>query len=159
MIIDFKTWRAERERVCAPSGDRYAVKYTAKYDDDGSLILEPTGREDLYAFIQASADACSIDNILRRYNSGDTTALSRAQGVCFDATTCPSSFADLLNIVISAENTFNGLPVEVREKFGNNFALWASTAGAPDWLVAMTKPDSNSDVAQPAVADPVPEDK
>ncbi|AXH75714.1 MAG: internal scaffolding protein [Microviridae sp.] len=136
----FSSWRYNRGRVCAPSGDRYITKYSSRYDDSGTLVLEPSGREDLYAFIQASADSCSIENILRRYAAGDVTALNRAQGVCFDATQFPSNFADLLNTVIAAENTFNGLPAEVREKFGNSFASWASTAGAPDWLKNMEKP-------------------
>lgn len=140
---------------CEPTcpGDRYYPTYIAKYDENGTLYLEETGKEDIYAEIQSHADSCDIKTILARYELGDESALSKIQGAYGDFVGMPRTYAEMLNRVNEAEDFFMSLPVDTREKFNHNFA---------EFMTSMDKPDFFSRL-QPAVADqavtPVAEDQ
>lgn len=125
--MKFETQYREHVRFVACSGNRNHVLYSAVYDDDGNIQLEESGIEDLYDYIQSFRDSVDINILLRKYQAGDMTALSHRQGVYFDATGMPRTYMEMLNLVISAEQTFNGLPLEEREKFGFSFEQWLAS--------------------------------
>lgn len=141
-MAEFRTKYNRPRGEASNPGNPIVVKYLSRLDDSGNLVLEPSGKENLYDFIQASADSCSIDNIMRRYANGDTGVLSRVQGIYVDTVSAPKNFAELLNFVRAQQEAFDLLPADVKERFGNNFAAYAETAGSADWLKAMTKPDA-----------------
>ena len=116
---DFK-----REFTCP--GEKEALIYSPSVDNEGRITLEVTGKRNIPEFIDSFRDSCDINNIVARFNAGDVSALSRSQGAFFDATELPHSYAEMLNVVINAEATFNQLPLEVRERFENNYVKWLS---------------------------------
>lgn len=133
-LTDFPTFYNRAAAPVSESGCGVRPVFSSRFDDCGVLVVEQTGKDDLYASIQSHADSCCVDTIIRRYNSGDMTALSQRQGLFLDTTAYPASFADLLNIVRDHQLAFEALPADLRSKFGNNFAAWASAAGTTDWL-------------------------
>lgn len=120
----FKTQFDPRERVVANLGDPAKILYSAKFDDKGVMDLVETGRENLYEYIQSHKESCDIHVILERFARGDVGALERVQGVYGDFSNVPKSYADMLNLVHSAEDAFSRLPVEERAKYGHSFERW-----------------------------------
>ena len=116
---DFK-----RDFTCP--GEEEALIYSPSIDNEGRVSLEVTGKRNIPEFIDSFRDSCDINNIVARFNAGDVSALSRSQGAFFDATQVPHTYAEMLNTVINAEATFNQLPLEVRERFENNYVKWLS---------------------------------
>ena len=98
-------------RFTSNVGDREKDIYTPKYDENGVMYLEKTGKENLYDFIQSHKDSVDIHVLLQKYAEGDISVMSRVQGVYGDFTEMPKTYADALNSMISAENYFNSLPV------------------------------------------------
>lgn len=91
--------------------------YKMHVDEDGKRELRKSGEYNLYAEIQSYKDSVSIDYILSRFMNGDESALSRAQGIYGDFTEMPRTLAELQQRVIDAENLFNTLPLDIKEKY------------------------------------------
>lgn len=91
--------------------------YKMQVDDDGKRELRKSGEYNLYAEIQSYKDSVSIDYILSRFVNGDETALSRAQGIYGDFSQMPTTLAELQQRVIDAEDLFNSLPIDIKEKY------------------------------------------
>lgn len=102
-----------------PSVPGFGMKDTYKMhvDEDGKRELRKSGEYNLYAEIQSYKDSVSIDYILSRFMNGDESALSRAQGIYGDFTEMPRTLAELQQRVIDAENLFNTLPLDIKEKY------------------------------------------
>lgn len=123
----FKNWREAEYNAESEPGERYIPIYTSRFDDKGVLQIEEVAKDDLYAKIQSFKKECDINEIMKRYQMGDDTALMKAQGIYMDATGTPANMADLLNKLNKAEYEFAKLPPEVREKYGNDFARFICT--------------------------------
>lgn len=106
-------------------GDPVKTEFIGHYDYNGNIELVENGIRNLYDEIQSYADECSMDNILRRFASGDVSVLSKSQGVYVDASKLPEHFVDMCNLVADVEREFNLLPVEERAKYENNFVKFA----------------------------------
>lgn len=120
----FKTQFEPHDRVAAVLGDPEKILYSAKFDEMGVMDLVETGRENLYEYIQSHKESCDIHVILERFARGDVGALERVQGVYGDFSNLPKSYADMLNLVHSAEDAFSRLPVDERAKYGHSFERW-----------------------------------
>lgn len=160
----FKSHYDDHERVYQFSGDSDKVIYSPVFDKEGNLDLQPSGKEDLYAFIQSHAESVDIHVILDRFARGDVSALSKVQGTYGDFTTLPKTYAELLNAVIQGENYFMSLPVDVRAKFDHDFKKWmASMDDMDSWLSKMgiepASPSSSKPVEAADLAPTVPPDQ
>lgn len=122
--MKFKTQFDARERVYSNPGSPVRTLYTPKFDEKGVMDLVESGREDLYESIQSHKESCDIHVILERFARGDVGALERVQGVYGDFSDVPKSYADMLNLVHSAEDAFSRLPVDERAKYGHSFERW-----------------------------------
>lgn len=91
--------------------------YKMHVDENGKRELRKFGEYNLYAEIQSYKDSVSIDYILARFMNGDESALSRAQGIYGDFTEMPRTLAELQQRVIDAEDLFNSLPLDIKEKY------------------------------------------
>lgn len=150
---EFRSHLQDHARVFANPGDRDKVVYSPVFDKEGNFDLQPSGKEDLYAFIQSHAESVDIHVILERFARGDVTALSKVQGTYGDFTTIPTTYAGLLNAVIQGEQYFMDLPVETRAAFDHDFRKWmAAMDDMPSWLSKMGLDPSAS---EPQPADPV----
>lgn len=132
--------------IVTNAGNRFKTVYKTTLADDGHIVLTPDGSTDLYAEIQSHRDSVELSALIERYKLGDTTALNRTAGVYADVSKMPKTYREVLQTVIDGENLFASLPLEVRDKFGNDFNRWFS-AGMP---VEFAKNDGS---APPANAD------
>lgn len=130
----FTSWRYSRFDSPSDSGDRYKIVYSSKFEDDGTLTLFESGKEDLYDYIQSFADSVDINNILARYEMGENDALNQVEGFFFDASEVPENMAELLNKLNAAEEGFNRLPTDFKEKYGNDFARFICTFDPSDFV-------------------------
>lgn len=131
--MKFKTQYDAHARVYQDPGNPIKDVYSPRYTDDGVLDLVVTGRENLYEFIQSHKESVDIHVLLTRFANGETDVLSRIQGFYADASDMPKTYAEVLNAVIAGEETFARLPVEVKQRFGNSFAVWLSSMDSPDF--------------------------
>lgn len=154
----FKTQFDLRERVTANSGSPVRVLYSPKFDEKGVMSLVESGKENLYEFIQSHKESCDIHVILERFARGDVSALERVQGTYGDFSNMPRTYADMLNLVRSAEDAFSNLPVDERAKYGHSFERWLTEFGpSPDKVADVQPPKPSveqvveqvSDVVQP----------
>lgn len=141
----FKTKYDSHSRVFQHPGNPIKTVFSSRYDDHGVLDLQPTGEENLYDYIQSHAQSTDIHVILERFSNGETDVLSQIQGFYADASDMPKTYAEVLNAVIAGEQTFNRLPVEVKQQFDNSFAVWLAAMDKPDFISRMGF-DSLSDV-------------
>lgn len=132
--MEFKTQYDAHERVFTDPGSPEHITYAGHYDEKGRVVLEESGRENIYDFIQSHAESCDIHVLMKRYQNGDVEALSQKQGFYGDFLDFPKTYADALNHMNEMERQFMALPVETREKFGNSFTEFLAASAEPDFL-------------------------
>ena len=155
--MNFPTMYDSRETNFTEPGCADVPIYSPSVDNDGHIVLEEIGVKNLPEYIDSFRESCDINNLVARFNAGDVTALSRAQGAFFDATQLPHTYAEMLNTVINAEQTFNALPLEVREKFDNSYVKWVSMMDdAEQFALMMGVSKDAADPSEPA--EPVPKE-
>lgn len=102
-------------------GSRFRKSYIGKRDANGKLDLHCTGRVDQYAIIQADKESTDINVILSRFAEGDSTALSRMQGIYGDFTGLPDSYIGMINLIEEGKLAFDALPPQMKQVFDNDF--------------------------------------
>lgn len=107
-------------RFFSNSGKKTKPVYEPRFRFNGSRHLEKVSDFPLHEYIQSFKESSSIDNIIRRFKSGDSTALNPTPGAFGDFTTAPTNLADFLNRQIDAHNLFNKLSPEIRSEFNND---------------------------------------
>ena len=149
-------FRTHYDRVpqFANVGSRVKQLYAPRFDAEGRLILEESGQEDLYAYIQSHKQSCDIHEILARFCAGDTSALQRRQAAYLDTTGMPTTYAEALNAMIEAEAFFNQLPVETKDKFGQDFHQFLVSLDKPETLekLGILRAQPDAPAAKAAVA-------
>lgn len=120
--------------AATPSGSPEAKTYKMCLDrETGHKTLVPDGKTNLYARIQEAAESCDINRIVARALEGDTEALNRVAGTYMDCTNMPSTLADMHQIIMDAHNEFDSLPLEIREKFGQDVNAYINEYGSRSW--------------------------
>ena len=132
--MQWKTQFDARDRISSNPGSREHVTYAGHYDEKGRVVLEESGRINLYDEIQSHAESCDIHVLMKRYESGDASALSQRQGFFGDCLDFPKTYAEALNHMNEMESRFLQLPIDVREKFGNSFSQFLAASGESDFL-------------------------
>lgn len=132
--MQFKTQYDARDRIFSDPGSPEHITYAGHYDEKGRVVLEESGRENIYDFIQSHAESCDIHVLMKRYQNGDVNALSQKQGFYGDFLDFPKTYAEALNHMNEMERQFMALPVETREKFGNSFTEFLAASGEADFL-------------------------
>lgn len=151
--MKFKTQYDAPTRFFSEPGTRIKTIYGPKFDDRGVMYLTELGKHNLYAEIQSHAQSVDIHVLLALYHNGDKEALSRVQGAYGDFTEMPTTFAEALNAMIGAEQYFNSLPVEVKDRFGQSFHRFMVALDSPDFVSNMgLKPDVPEPTPAPATA-------
>ncbi len=149
-MLKFPTMFDKLARVHCNSGNPFKKVYKPVVGSDGVLDLVESGEESLYDYIQSWKDSVDINVILARYANGDVDVLSKMQGAYGDFTQFPKTYAEMLNRVIQGKEFFYSLPLDIREKYNNNFTEFISAMDKPDfWNQFMPADDVNSE-NQPA---------
>lgn len=129
------TYRTQYDRliVHTPAGTAMQPTYSLSVDDDGVLSLSRSGQINLYDQIQASRMSVELKTILERYETDGVTPIDTKHGFFADVSRLPSSLAGFFDQIHNAEAAFNGLPVDIRAKFGHSLSQFVSSAGSTDW--------------------------
>ena len=149
--MNFPTQFNRTSKPPANSGSPIHALLSPVIDDKGVMLLKETGTESLYDYIQSHRDSVDIHKILQRFEEGDTSALSKVQGQFGDFSDYPRSYAELLNKVLEGEQTFNQLPLDVREQFGFSYERWLASAGSDSWLSAMGMAPTHDVIVDPPI--------
>lgn len=114
------------------SGSGVKTTYGLHYDKLGRMELKEKGKVDLYSEIQSHADSCDIHVIIKRFLGGDETVLNKRLGQFADVSEFPSTFAEVLNTMASAEDFFMTLTPEIRAKFNNSVTQFVASLDNPE---------------------------
>ena len=147
----FDTQYTPHDRILANVGSPVKVLYRGKYDANGRVVLEKSGEENLYDYIQSFRDSVDLNVILARFANGEVDALSKAQGFYADVTDFPKNMAEALNRINQAEEMFKALPLETRQKFDCSFEQFLAQSGTEDWFSKMGFDVPDSSVSEPVV--------
>lgn len=130
-------------------GNIMEPQYKERYDENGNPYLEQVGEINTYEKIQSYKDEVDPMSIMARYAAGDTTVMA-SPGWYIDTSKLPANYIEWRNMMNEQKEKFNALPLEIRNKFNNNFDNWAATAGEPEWLENMgIMPKNESEALQP----------
>lgn len=130
----FMTQYDKRGRFTTSPGSPIHKTYGGHYDEKGRVVLQETGQENIYDFIQSHAESCDIHVLMKRFQNGDVAALSSRQGFYGDVLDFPKTYAEALNHMHEMESQFMELPVEVRAKFNHSFQEFLASSGEPDFM-------------------------
>ena len=119
--------------IPTPAGDRFLDVFQEKINKDGSKEIVKTGVTNVYELIQSEREASKIENILHSVAMGDLNVLNQREGFYIDATEYPKTLMEAQNLVIKAENHFNEMPDDFREKFHNNPREYMEKIGTPEY--------------------------
>lgn len=145
----FDTQYTPHDRILANVGSPVKVLFRGKYDVNGRVVLEKSGEENLYDYIQSFRDSVDLNVILARFSNGEVDALSKVQGFYADVTDFPNNMAEALNRINQAEEMFKALPLETRQKFDCSFEQFLAQSGTEDWLSKMGFDVTESPVTEP----------
>lgn len=152
----FNTQYESHDRVHPASGNPVKPVYELRYSRDGVPDLEQVGQEDLYGYIQSHRDSVDVHALVKRFQNGDQSALTRAQGFYGDITGMPTTYAEMLNSLARSEAIFNHLSAEVKSRFNNSFSEWLAGMDRDDFADRMGFTFVDSAPAPDPVLDPAP---
>lgn len=101
---------------------------------DGKISVEVVGKEDIQDYINSFADSVDIEKIVARAMNGEPELLDQRKGFYGDFTEYPKTYAEMLDRVIQAQNIFEKLPLEVRNRFNNDPAQFIAGMDEKDWF-------------------------
>lgn len=137
MVKIFTPYEDEKpKRLPNEPGNIIEPQYRERYDENGNAYLEQIGEINTYEKIQSYRDEVDPMSILARYAAGDTTVMANP-GWYIDTSKLPANYIEWRNLMNEQKEKFETLPLEIRNKFNNNFDQWAATAGEPEWLENM----------------------
>lgn len=144
----FRNKYTDRKRFTCACGSPDETSFKLKIDTDGSRSLVADGKVNMYAKIQSFAQECDINYLLTRFANGDTSSLSKVQGIYGDFTNVPTSIQQLQQRVVDAEKLFYQLPLDVREKFNHSPSMFYAQIGTDSFndILGITANEAVSDL-------------
>lgn len=131
-LVDQKS----RVRTPMPTGDKVTAIKGWKYIE-GEYVFDVKELDPHYERTQAARDSVDIHKILERYRAGDTDALNRVTGMYLDTVNMPKTIGELFDAVSNAQQVFDSMPIEIRNKYNNNPAAFYKAYGDKDFDVFM----------------------
>ena len=109
------------ERKPSPAGSEWAEQCVIDVDSEtGAKVLKIVGRENIYEKIQECLEPTKIENIIRRFEEGDPTALGHESGIYADISDMPTNIIEAQKRIQDVQAKFASLPIDIKEKFGND---------------------------------------
>lgn len=126
----FRNKYEDHKPVYADPGSPIKIEYQLRIIDNSEEIVE-TGKSNLYEYIQSHADSVDITKILERCALiQDYSMLNRMPSAFMDVTEMPSNLAEAYAQVQDAKNFFDRMPIDIKEKYQNNFVEFISDIGS-----------------------------
>lgn len=114
-------------------GNSVHILYSPVISDSGVVTLVESGKEDINSYIASFKNEVDIDVLISRYMNGDMDALNKVRGTYGDFTKMPKTYAEMLQLQFDVEKAFNKLPVEIKEKFDNDFNKFFVSLGTDEF--------------------------
>lgn len=134
----FRTILDPPKITSTPAGSKIEEVLAMKINEKGEEEFYIDHKTNVYEKIQAFKEECEIENILARcIETGDYSALERAQGSYMDISEMPNNIFEAHQKIKEAEETFNQLPLEIRSKYDNNFNKYLLDFGSENWMKNM----------------------
>lgn len=131
----------EKERKETEAGRKVRLTFRWAYDNKGNKSLVKDEEIDRDAEIQSYLEETKIENIINRAAFDPSivqklgTQLSDAEPQ--DFTSMPSTLAEAQNLMIQADQTWNKLPREIKQKFDNDVEKFIAGFGTAGWMKAL----------------------
>lgn len=127
----------EKERKETEAGKKIRLTFRWAYDDKGNKSLVQDEEIDRDAEIQSYLEETKIENIINRA-AFDPSIVQKLGAQLNDKepqdfTNMPNTLAEAQNMMIQAENTWNKLPREIKQKFDNDVDKFIATMGTKEW--------------------------
>lgn len=136
--MKFNTAFNRPESIETPRGSETSPIFEYRIDKKtGKKILTQTGERNNYELIQASHEATKIENIIKRFTSGDPTALLVNSGDYIDVSELPTSMFEIQDMIMAVKNEFLKLDPEIRAKFDNSPEKYVSMYGSNEFMKLM----------------------
>ena len=136
----FKTQFDAHERKFMNAGESvFPIRKARKVN--GVLNVDDT--KDMFnmkEYINSFKDSCDINILLKRFKAGDQDAIAQfthSYGEYMDLAEIPDNFNDMMELARKGEDMFNSLPVEMKEKFNNNYEEFVGSVGTKEWMEKM----------------------
>lgn len=138
-MSEFRSAYSGQVRHTSPTGNGHEPKYEYKVTDEGRELVK-TGETDVYALIQSRLDETKIENIIKRATY-DPTALGsqdwQASGTMTDISDAPTNYHEWYGRIKDAEDEFDKLPIEVKNKWDNDVEKYIMAYGTQEWADKM----------------------
>lgn len=117
------------------TGNGKEPEYSYEIDEKGARTLKRTGEVNVYAQIQTYLEETKIENIIQRatYDPAAIGSQEWMKQAEVDISNMPENYHEWKRMVNDAENRFNALPAELKEKFDNSVEQYISEMGTVEW--------------------------
>lgn len=126
-----------------PSGSQYYTEGRVIFDPDGNMHLERGKQRDRLAEIQSYKDSCDVNNIIKRYENGDSMALLRDNtGVYCDISSMPRNIHEAVKLSRDVEAVYNSMGDDVKAYYptlGDFSAAFGSEDGFKGFITNAQK--------------------
>lgn len=120
--------------IVSNPGSRFRDIYSPIVKDTGEIVLEITGKEDFFAYIQSFREMCDFNYIMERIANGEIESIPTRSGFYADVTEMPKTYAEMLQLKINADNAFDRLSPDLKKKFDNDKNKFFAQAGTEEWF-------------------------
>lgn len=117
-------------RIPTEPGSGEKPSFKMFIDENGRRSLKENGKINTYEQIQSHKESVDIEYLMTRFANGDTSVLSKVQGVYGDFSDVPTSVVELQQRVVDAERLFYQLPLDIRSQFEHNPSMFFSMIGS-----------------------------
>lgn len=132
--MKFRSFFDRPSSTVSPSGSPFRKLYTRKVDTAGNRSLIASGEENVYQGIQLAARGNLTQDLINRATRGDSTALGDVSDSFADITEAPKTLLDAELRLIKAREIFESFPVDVRNKYNNNFSDFLRAVDSGSYL-------------------------
>lgn len=146
----FRTKYTKSDPVYTNAGSHEKIVYGSRLDMNHRLVVEPKGKENLYAYINSFADSVDINVLITRFTNGDKEALLQRAGAYIDVSSMPSNLHEFIALSDQVSSLFNTLPAAVKAKFDNNVLTFTSMFGTDEWnnIMNTSQADINKEASK-----------
>ena len=129
LLVNEKT-----KKFATNPGSNLKEVFHGELTSSGDIKLVSDGFENWQEYIDSFYEETTIENIIARVAAGELDLLNQRTGEFFDSVGMPKDYREVLQVVADGQRFFDALPIEIKEKFDNNFNTWFATAGDKDWF-------------------------
>lgn len=117
----------------ADHGTREKNTYAIETDHTGHKKVVVSGKTNTYKKIQEHAESTKIENIVKRFNQGDLTALNIREGIYTDVVGFPTSLPEAMRSINLLEERFKTLPLDIRAAYNHSAEKFIADFGTENF--------------------------